>query len=374
MGRKKISGLFKRHNVWHIDKVIHGVRIRESTRTSDLTEAEHYLARCTESIRQAQVYGVRPKRTFEEAAARYLLEKQHKKRLRDDITQLKGLLPYVGNLPLESIHMGGLQPYIAARRKAGVSSRTINHGLAVVRHLLNLAAGSWMDENGLTWLQNAPKIKLLPEPDLRKPHPLDWQEQELLFESLPGYLSDMASFVVNTGCRDGEICSLKWKWEFPLPELPGRSVFIIPGEHVKNGDDRLVVLNDEAQKIVEKVRGKHDEFVFTYRGRPLYSMRTSSFRSARKQLDLDVRIHDLRHTFGRRLRSAGVSYEDRQDLLGHRSSRITTHYSVAEVENLILAANRICGKHRSGMSLTVLRLNRGERAPQNPHNVIRKAD
>jgi hypothetical protein len=30
-----------------------------------------------------------------------------------------------------------------------------------------------------------------------------------------------------------------------------------------------------------------------------------------------------KHTFGRRLRAAGVSFEDRQDLLGHRSVRIT---------------------------------------------------
>jgi len=40
-------------------------------------------------------------------------------------------------------------------------------------------------------------------------------------------------------------------------------------------------------------------------------------------------VHDLKHTFGRRLRAAGVSFEDRQDLLGHRSGRITTHYSAA---------------------------------------------
>ena len=36
------------------------------------------------------------------------------------------------------------------------------------------------------------------------------------------------------------------------------------------------------------------------------------------------RVHDLDHTFGRRLRAAGVSFEDRQNLLGHRSGRITT--------------------------------------------------
>jgi hypothetical protein len=38
----------------------------------------------------------------------------------------------------------------------------------------------------------------------------------------------------------------------------------------------------------------------------------------------------------------GCFAEDRQDLLGHRSGRITTHYSVAELANLIEAANRVC--------------------------------
>ena len=50
--------------------------------------------------------------------------------------------------------------------------------------------------------------------------------------------------------------------------------------------------------------------------------------SARRRAELaHVRVHDLKHTFGRRLRAAGVSYKDRQDLLGHRSGRLTTHHS-----------------------------------------------
>jgi integrase len=57
-----------------------------------------------------------------------------------------------------------------------------------------------------------------------------------------------------------------------------------------------------------------------------------------------VRVHDPKHTFGRRLRAAGVSFEDRQDLLGHKSQRITTHYSEAEVANLIAAAEKACNQ------------------------------
>ena len=55
-----------------------------------------------------------------------------------------------------------------------------------------------------------------------------------------------------------------------------------------------------------------------------------------------MRVHDLKHTFGRRLRAAGVSFEDRQDLLGHKSQRITTHYSEGELSNLIAAAEKAC--------------------------------
>jgi integrase len=51
-------------------------------------------------------------------------------------------------------------------------------------------------------------------------------------------------------------------------------------------------------------------------------MLNTAWRRARTAAGLpQVRVHDVKHTFGRRLRAAGVSFEDRQDLLGHRSSR-----------------------------------------------------
>ena len=38
-----------------------------------------------------------------------------------------------------------------------------------------------------------------------------------------------------------------------------------------------------------------------------------------------IRVHDLKHTFGRRLRAAGVTEEDRKVLLGHKNGSITSH-------------------------------------------------
>jgi integrase len=302
-----------------------------------------YLTKKLEEARQAHVFGIRPKRSFRVAATKYLNENGHKRSIETDAHHLKQLDRYIGDLPLDSVHMGTLQPFIKARLKQGLKTKTINGALAVVRHLLNMAASEWLDENNLTWLQTAPKIKLLQVIDARKPYPLSWDEQGILFRELPAHLQPMALFKVNTGCRDAEVCGLRWEWEVPVPELD-TSVFIIPEAHVKNGDERLVVLNTVAKSVIDGQRGKDAEYVFTYNGKPIETMNNSGWQHARTRAGLEqVRVHDLKHTFGRRLRAGGVSFEDRQDLLGHRSGRITTHYSAAELEGLIDAANKVCG-------------------------------
>ena len=356
MGRKRTPGIYKKGKNWQIDKTIFGYRLCESTGTGDLEEAEKYLARRLDEIRLASIYGVRPKRSFKEAATKFLMENQHKRSIADDAGRLRELVKYIGDLSLDCIHIGAMQGFIEGRRKDAVSSRTINHGLKIVRRILNLAASEWMDEYGLTWLASAAKIKLLPEHDLRKPYPLNWDEKHKLFKELPAHLEKMALFAVNTGCREQEVCQLSWDWEAKIPELPNILVFIIPAELVKNGEDRLVVCNETARAAVEGERGKHATHVFTYTNKPLARMNATAWRNARKRVELDyVRVHDLKHTFGRRLRAVGVSFEDRQDLLGHRSGRITTHYSSAEVQNLYEATKKVHDQQQSGVVLTMLR-------------------
>lgn len=246
MGRKQVPGLIRRGGLWHIDKRICGRRICQSTGTSEIQEAERYLARLMEQTRQAQAYGVRPPRTFDEAAAKFVLENQHKRSIDDDVMHPKMLMSWNGATPLDRIHIGTLQAWIAKRRAEGRSVGTINHGLKVVRRILNLASSEWVDDNGLTWIPAAPKIKLLPDVDKRQLYPLSWQEQASLLREVPYYLAQMALFAANTGCRDQEVCRLQWDWEVDVPEL-ATSVFTTPGSRVKNRDDRLVVLNRVAR-------------------------------------------------------------------------------------------------------------------------------
>ena len=102
------------------------------------------------------------------------------------------------------------------------------------------------------------------------------------------------------------------------------------------------MLNEVARSVVDQQRGRHPEYVFTYEGHRLSRMLTTAWKKARQRVGLpQVRVHDLKHTFGRRLRAANVSLETRKVLLGHASGDITTHYSAAELSELLDAVAKI---------------------------------
>lgn len=385
--RRQTPGLRLRGGTYHIDKRVKGLpggRLRESTGTSEFVEAEKYLIKRLDEIRQASIYGVRPPRTFEQAAIQYIECNRDKKSIRDDAMHLKQIVPLIRDLPLDKVHLGTLQGFIQIRQTAGIKTKSINNALGVVRHLLNQAASEWLDEHGLTWLAVAPKITLLKVRDAATAYPLDFDEQRKLFMALPAHLEWMSLYKVNTGVREQDVCGLKWEWEVEVPEL-NTSVFIVPGEQVKNEEDRLIVHNTVAASIIKKQRTLKPEthtdncainsgkkcscaftFVFTYKGNRIGKMNNTAWKRAWRAADLPVTpqykrgVHNLKHTFGRRLRSAGVPYETRQVLLGHKNGDITTHYSAAELNELIDATEMVCGKtvHKTP-TLTLLKRKAG---------------
>jgi hypothetical protein len=58
-----------------------------------------------------------------------------------------------------------------------------------------------------------------------------------------------------------------------------------------------------------------------------------------------------RRSFQGRTRALGGAREDRQDLLGHKSDRITTHYGAPDIARLIEGVNELCEQRH-----TVLRV------------------
>ncbi|MNM83243.1 Phage integrase family protein [compost metagenome] len=389
MAKKAITGLQKMPSgIWKIDKVYRGERIQESTGTCDRQEAEQYLIHLLEKMRQRKVYGVREIKTFATAAAKYLVENKEQPSIRLTALYLDQVVEYIGHLPLTHIDDEALADYIRDRKadsvmpdgkvKKGVSNRTVNIAIERVIRVLQLACRKWRDEERRPWLDSVPLLTKLDEKkSSRQPYPMSWEEQSILFGELPDHLQRMALFKVNTGCREQEVCKLRWDWEIFVPELD-TSVFLIPadfgGRHensgVKNRDERLVVLNGVARSIIDKQRGISREWVFPYNGTAMHRMNDSAWKKARVRAAKlwqeqhlrpahpgfsSIRVHDLKHTFGRRLKAAGVTEEDRKSLLGHKNGSVTSHYSGAELGQLIEAANKVSATDSRGPVLTILK-------------------
>ena len=68
-----------------------------------------------------------------------------------------------------------------------------------------------------------------------------------------------------------------------------------------------------------------------------------------------LRVHDLKHTFGRRLRACGVNDKTLKVLLGHTTGDITDLYTAAEIGELLDAAERVCHMRNETVTLQLLR-------------------
>lgn len=352
-----------------VDKLYHGQRIFERLGRVSQDDAEAWLRQ-----RQARIDAQRQHdragadQLFRVAAGKYLLELQQQADVRT-LETISGhvllLNAWVGHVPLRQVCNDTFAPFkadrLAGRTVQGAAARpvkpaTVNRSLEVARTVLNRAARVWRTAQGQPWLGAAPLIEMLEEQSTRRqPRPLSWAEQAKLMPALPAHLQRMVLFALNTGARDENICGLRWAWERPVPELQ-RSVFVVPASEFKGKRPHVLILNDVAWSIVQQQRGKHAEHVFVYRRervvhverppamkyRRVSTMNNTAFQAARESVGLPgVRVHDLRHTFGQRLRDAGVPEEDRALLLGHAISGMPQHYATATVARLVELANKV---------------------------------
>jgi hypothetical protein len=140
MARRRTPGLVKRGAVWHIDKVIGGKRLVESTGASDLAEAERHLAFRIGEHRRIHLYGERPTVTVRQAAAKYLSEYCPPASLRRAGFALDHFMPFIGALDITLAHDGSLNEYREKRRADGAAAGTMNQELAHLNRVLSLAA------------------------------------------------------------------------------------------------------------------------------------------------------------------------------------------------------------------------------------------
>jgi integrase len=237
---------------------------------------------------------------------------------------------------LRAIELGAIEKYTAARLEAGATPASTNREIGVLRHLLKRAC-VWKDENDAPYLKHYPleEWKPLQEPSGRTRFLDETEIVQLLeacAESRSPYLRPFVLVALNTGCRRGEILSLtrdSIDWKRRTARLTG----------TKNGDDRIVNLNDVALEALRALPSRINGKLFPFRDEHSVSR---AFRRAADRAELkDFRLHDLRHTFASHCAMNGVQARGLQALLGHRDSRMTTRYSHLSDDYLKRAVNAI---------------------------------
>ncbi len=141
------------------------------------------------------------------------------------------------------------------------------------------------------------------------------------------HIMPMVLVALNTGLRRGELFNLKVKDVDLSSKRPSLTVV---GEGAKSGQTRQIPLNDTAFNTLvtwlNESQPRDLVFPSPKTGRRMDNIK-SAWTALRELAGLpDVRLHDLRHTFGTRLAHARIDLVTIKELMGHESLETTARY------------------------------------------------
>ncbi|MGC4089416.1 MAG: tyrosine-type recombinase/integrase [Polyangiaceae bacterium] len=235
------------------------------------------------------------------------------------------LVPAFGEMRLDQIGALDIERFKAKKIGAGLSPKTINNMLTVLRRSLVVAA-EWGK------LHTVPRVRWLQTPPPRFDF-LTFEEAARLVDGADPQWRAMVLIGLRTGLRQGELIGLLWD---DIDLVAGRLVVRrnavrgIVGTP-KNGRSREVPLSDDA---VAALRALPSRFpggqVFAVPdGRMLTKgeCKHPLWRACRKAGLRQVGWHVLRHSFASHLAMRGVAIKAIQELLGHTTLEMTMRYA-----------------------------------------------
>lgn len=303
--------------------------LMQSTGTANKRQAQQYHDKLQGERWEQDKLGVKPRRTWDEAAAKFLEETSHKRTHEWDKSMLRWFYPHLGGKDLVDINRA-LLDQVRAVRANGMAPATANRYMAVVRTILRRACIEW------EWLDRVPKVGMMKDSGARL-RSLTREEFSRLMAELPEHLADMAQFSVATGLRQANVTRLEWK----QISLARQHLWVAALDH-KNGRPHSVPLNEAAMQVLLRREGHHQTHVFTYEGNPIGQVNTKAWRNALQRAGiLDFRWHDLRHTFATWHREAGTPTHELQRLGGWKTQSMVERYAHVAPEGLQSAAGRL---------------------------------
>lgn len=322
--------LYKRGNIWWITITHQGTRIQENTGTTNKVDAQRLHDEMKAQLWKVDKLREKPKKDWTDAVLRWCAESQHKKSLDGDKTNLRWLDQHLNGYSLEVITRDVIERIALLKEKEGVRPATVNRILALIRAILRKAEREW------EWLDRAPTIRMRKE-DNKRIRWITHEEAECLKSHLPQHLADAMEYALHTGLRESNITHLEWS-EVDF----NRGHAFIPAHKSKSGKAIAVPLNSKAMDTIRRQIGKHQCFVFSYKGQPIQRFNTKAWRKALIRAGIsDFRWHDLRHTWASWHVQNGTSLQELQQLGGWASFEMVLRYAHLSSNHLKDAAERI---------------------------------
>ena len=325
-------GMFQRGNVWWLRYAgPDGKVIRESTGFEKFRDAEALLLKRKSDIKEGKAPEIRKiiNCTFNELADRYIqwMTGRHRSAY-NKACVINQMRESFGNKRLREFTYQLVEQFqtdLMAKQQEKKSFQhlkpaTVNKGIGILKAMLKKAVDwSLLDESIHKTIS---KVKHLPENNKRLRY-LTTEEAASLVSQCDQHLKPVVTFALNTGCRLGEILSLKWD------QVDLKHGFILL-DITKTDSRREIPINATLKGVLQGLTRRLDvPYVFfePTTGKPFQRLKRS-FPTALKRAGIrDFKFHDLRHTFASHLVMSGIDITTVSRLLGHKSLTMTLRYA-----------------------------------------------
>lgn len=236
------------------------------------------------------------------------------------------LKAYFGKTKADRIKPKDVENYIIWRssqksRKTGdyITRETVNHELLTLKIIFNrLIDARILPDNP------ARKIKQLKSNE-RQFHVLTYDEEKRYLFACPQPLRDVATLMLETGMRCGEVYRLRRQDVY----LEKEYLKIVKGK-TKSSVRQLHLPKTSRKILSRRIKKFTGEFLFPQNekdGNPATASLDYQHRTAIKDLKFKFRLYDCRHTFATRAVESGVDLLVLASLLGHSGLRMVTRYA-----------------------------------------------
>ena len=340
---------------WISDFRYGGKRYKRSTGLTDKREAAALEGKWKAEARAGTLAVPVTGMSLDEACARYMrsvilprTETNLKKSTQNARYLVRGITRDLGSkTSLSSLTADRIETYKLYLLERGLKPGSVDRYLGVLRAVLGCAK-DWGS------IREVPKVNLIGADDRRIRY-LKKDEEAKLLEACEEPLRTFVVFCLDTGCRRAEALQMTWQ-SVDFARAPRGLIRL--EELTKTGDLRAVPMSDRLRTCLLELRASGpserlfpwDPSTLTAPGGRVGSRGFTKAKlqaldvlwdEARIKAGIDVRIHDLRHTFASKLVIAGVSLAKVGKLLGHSSPVQTQRYAHLATEDLDAAIDKL---------------------------------